>query len=171
MLIEGGNQAIGAVLAAAVKGVEATSLALSGGKMLGNAAEGGMTGSIRNVNPGYGQVGRTQNCVNCSIATDATLSGHATSALPSAGPVSLRVLETHYGSSFGSASTTNDIAQQLLSAGNGARGIVFGSRGAGNVGHVFNVVNQNGIIRFLDGQTGKVANLNGYTSFHLLRTN
>lgn len=38
-------------------------------------------------------------------------------------------------------------------------------------GHVFNVVNQNGVVRFLDGQTGAPATLDGYTSFHLLKTN
>lgn len=53
----------------------------------------------------------------------------------------------------------------------GARGIVFGSRGPGETGHMFNVVNQNGTVRFLDGQTGKPADLGGYTSLHLLRTN
>ncbi len=37
---------------------------------------------------------------------------------------------------------------------------MYGSYGPGQTGHVFNVVNQNGVIRFLDGQTGKAANLN-----------
>ncbi|WP_436293029.1 MULTISPECIES: toxin glutamine deamidase domain-containing protein [unclassified Variovorax] len=32
--------------------------------------------------------------------------------------------------------------------------MVFGSRGS-EVGHVFNVVNQGGVVRFLDGQTGR----------------
>jgi hypothetical protein len=39
-------------------------------------------GSIRKVNPGYPTSGRTQNCVNCAIATDATLSGNPATALP-----------------------------------------------------------------------------------------
>lgn len=58
----------------------------------------------------------------------------------------------------------------MIEAGSGARGIVFGSRG-GDVGHVFNVVNQNGKIRFLDGQSGGKASLEGYDSFRLLRKN
>ncbi|RCI62482.1 hypothetical protein DT383_29880, partial [Pseudomonas aeruginosa] len=33
-------------------------------------------------NPGYPEAGRTHNCVNCSIATDATLAGNPASALP-----------------------------------------------------------------------------------------
>ncbi|NJM53651.1 MAG: hypothetical protein HC846_09845, partial [Blastocatellia bacterium] len=32
-------------------------------------------------------------------------------------------------------------------------------------GHVFNAVNQNGVIRFLDGQTGGPASFRGYSSF------
>jgi filamentous hemagglutinin len=128
-------------------------------------------GTIRNVNPGYPTTGRTENCVNCTAATDATLSGNPAAALPSNGPVSIRALETQYGSQFGSSTTRTNIQQQLLNAGDGARGIVFGSRGPNEAGHVFNVVNQNGVIRFLDGQTGAPATFNGYQSFHLLRTN
>jgi hypothetical protein len=128
-------------------------------------------GSIRNVNPGFPQTGRTQNCVNCSIATDATLAGNPATALPSVGPQPITVLERQYGGRFGSATTADSIAGQLATAGDGSRGIVFGSRGPGETGHVFNVVNQNGTVRFLDGQTGKPADLSGYVNFHLLRTN
>lgn len=129
-------------------------------------------GSIRNVNPGYPNTpGRTQNCVNCSQATDSTLGGNPASALPSSGPVGIDVLESQYGSRFSNPMSSTAIQNQMLNAGNGARGIVFGARGPGEVGHVFNVVNQNGVVRFLDGQVGRSANLNGYTNFHLLRTN
>lgn len=125
----------------------------------------GVAGSIRNVNPTKG----TQNCVNCSIATDATLAGRPTSALPGS-PTSIRTLEKHFGGKFGAAVSRSEIKNSLLRAGDGARGIVFGSRG-NQTGHVFNVVNQKGTIRFLDGQTGKTANLSGFQSLHLLRTN
>jgi filamentous hemagglutinin len=128
-------------------------------------------GSIRIVNPGYPAAGRTQNCVNCSIATDATLSGNPAVSLPSNGPINISTLENLYGGRFGYAATNSEIEQQMLNAGNGARGIVFGSRGPSDAGHVFNVVNQNGKVRFLDGQTGAPATFDGYTSFHLLRTN
>lgn len=109
--------------------------------------------------------------MNCTVATDATLSGNPAISLPSNGPVSISVLENQYGGRFGSATTNGGIAQQMLNAGDGARGIVFGSRGPSEAGHVFNVVNQNGVVRFLDGQTGAPATFNGYTSFHLLKTN
>ncbi|WP_158101020.1 toxin glutamine deamidase domain-containing protein [Variovorax sp. JS1663] len=80
-------------------------------------------------------------------------------------------MERQFGTRFGPSITVDSIEQQLISAGNGTRGIVFGSRDPGRPGHVFNVVNQNGVIRFLDGQTGREATFNGYAAFRLLRTN
>ena len=57
----------------------------------------------------------------------------------------------------------------MLAAGDGSRGVVFASAGPGQVGHVFNVVNQGGVIRFLDGQPGTVASFDGYQSYYLMR--
>ncbi|QXH53684.1 hypothetical protein KSS94_11430 [Pseudomonas fakonensis] len=59
----------------------------------------------------------------------------------------------------------------MASSGNGARGIVFGSYGRCQPGHVFNVISQNGVVRFLDGQTGKPANLSNFKALQLLRKN
>ncbi|WP_072061670.1 toxin glutamine deamidase domain-containing protein [Pectobacterium brasiliense] len=59
----------------------------------------------------------------------------------------------------------------MTNAGSGSRGIVYGSYCVGQPGHVFNVVNQNGVVRFLDGQSGKAADLSQFKSFQLLRTN
>jgi RHS repeat-associated protein len=122
-------------------------------------------GSIRNVNP----TRSATNCVNCAIATDATLAGRPASALQ-AGPTSIGVLEKMFGGQFTRVTGPRAIESQLLNAGPGARGIVFGSRGAGEVGHVFNAVNQNGVIRFLDGQAGGVASFDGYRELFFLRT-
>jgi hypothetical protein len=124
-----------------------------------------VAGSIRNVNP----LGSGTNCVNCAIATDATLAGHPASALAS-GPASIRVLEAAYGRQFVHVSSQSAIEAQLSSAGPGARGIVFGSRGPGQVGHVFNAVNQRGVVRFLDGQTGTAASFQGFTDLYFLPT-
>lgn len=123
-------------------------------------------GSIRNVNAIGGKI----NCVNCSIATDATLADRPASAL-GGGPFRVDVLEKTFGARFGAPSPIESVSEVLLAAGPGARGIVFGSRGSGEVGHVFNVANQNGVVRFLDGQTGGAASLEGYQTFQLLRTN
>lgn len=122
-------------------------------------------GSIRNVNLIKG----TTNCVNCAIATDATLAGRPASALNS-GPTVLPVLESLYGRSFVGRSTIEGVSGTMSEAGHGARGIVFGDRGAGKVGHVFNVVNQSGAVRYLDGQSGKEAVTEGYKAYRLLRT-
>ncbi len=157
--------------AAAARNVETVTGGALGAKATGVADE--TAGSIRNVNPGYPDAGRTHNCVNCSIATDATLAGNPASALPinSTKGVPLTVLEKQYGAKFSGVSSTETITQHMLGGGDGARGIVFGSYGPGQPGHVFNVVNQNGVVRYLDGQTGKPANMNNFKTLQLLRTN
>ncbi len=122
-------------------------------------------GSIRAINI----VGGTKNCVNCSIATDATLAGHRASALLG-GPYRVDVLENFFGAKFDEPGAISKVIEVLTLAGPGARGIVFGMRSSG-VGHVFNAVNQKGVVRFLDGQTGYAAALDGYIHFRFLRTN
>jgi filamentous hemagglutinin len=122
-------------------------------------------GSIRNVN----KIGGKQNCANCAIATDATLAGNPASAL-NGGLTHMSALEAHFGRAFSSLTSASRIEAQMLKAGDGARGVIFGSRGT-DPGHFFNVINQNGKIRFFDGQTGGAANLDGFTGFSLLRTN
>jgi hypothetical protein len=62
------------------------------------------------------------------------------------------------------------IEEMLSDAGPGARGIVFGDR-LGEAGHVFNAVNQGGVVRFLDPQTGGPASFEGYSEFRFLWTN
>jgi RHS repeat-associated protein len=128
-------------------------------------------GSIRNVNPGFPDTGRTTNCVNCAIATDATLKGNPASALPG-GVTSISVLEKTFGGTFQAVKSKGAIEKTLLAAGNGATGIVYAQIKGQRVGHVFNVVNQKGTIRFLDGQTGKaVDDFSKLSNLKLLRTN
>jgi hypothetical protein len=76
---------------------------------------------------------------------------------------------------FQSVGSYDDVVRQLHNAGDGARGIIHGMRtGPGGMsvpGHVFNVVNRNGRVFFLDGQTGKLARLENYTGgLEFLRT-
>jgi filamentous hemagglutinin len=123
-------------------------------------------GSIKNVNPKPG-LGRTENCANCAIATDATLAGRPASALPGV-RTPIQVLEDLFGGVFRNASI-GSIKNYLKYYGNGARGIVYGFRQDGTA-HFFNAVNQRGTIRFLDGQAGKAASLEGYEGFGFLRT-
>ncbi|MEV4778540.1 toxin glutamine deamidase domain-containing protein [Burkholderia sp. LMU1-1-1.1] len=125
-----------------------------------------LAGTVRRINPGQSKT----NCVNCVIATDAMLAGRPAAALPG-GPHSITILEQIFGAKFSEAADDlGEVVQALLAAGSGSRGIVYGSR-SGGVGHVFNAVNQNGVVRFLDGQIGKAAVVSGYTGFRFLRSN
>ncbi len=125
--------------------------------------------SIRDVNPGYPSPGRTMNCVNCAVATDATLAGRPASALPGS-PTPIAALEEHFGGTFKPVASASEVSASLYEGGSGARGIIFGYRSTG-VGHVFNAVNQRGVVRFLDGQVGGPASLEGYDALYFLRTN
>lgn len=164
-LQESYDQAFNAVLITATLGMSGASPAGSVAPLRGGPAAM-EAGSIRGVNA----IGGKMNCVNCSIATDATLAGRPASAL-GGGPFRIDVLEKTFGGRFGAPGPIGSVSEAMSAAGSGARGIVFGSRGGGEPGHVFNAVNQNGVIRFLDGQTGRAASLKGYESFQLLRTN
>jgi RHS repeat-associated protein len=125
----------------------------------------GAGGNIRHVNP----KGGTMNCANCAVATDATLAGSPASALPGS-VTSAAQLAKELGGSWARTTGPSGIVQTMQAAGPGARGIVFGTRGS-DVGHFFNVTNQGGTVRFLDGQAGGAANLAaGYDGFWLLRT-
>ncbi|MBI3213531.1 MAG: ADP-ribosyltransferse [Mycobacterium sp.] len=124
----------------------------------------GMAGSIRTVNPGGGDM----NCVNCVITTDQMLDGVKLSAALD-GPKPVGFLETYFDAKFSPVGGRSDIESAMVAAGAGSRGVVFASRGPGLVGHVFNVVNQGGEVRFLDGQPGTVASFDGYRNFFFMR--
>lgn len=129
--------------------------------------EKNLAGSIRDVN----KIGGTENCVNCAIATDATLAGRPASALNSKSSQYLTVLEDHFNAKFTYGHTIDQIKKMVSVP--GQRGIVYGNRGQGIDGHVFNIVNQKGEIRLLDGQSGAEAQLEnqGYLNFGFLKTN
>jgi len=120
--------------------------------------------TLREINPSSG----TLNCASCSVATDRLLSGAGHQLADLSGVTSSRALERLYGRSFVPSLSRTQLAEQLATQGN--RGIVFGSNGAGKVGHFFNGVNQNGTLRFLDGQSGTAANLDKYVEFWFLPT-
>lgn len=71
------------------------------------------------------------------------------------GVLASEVLEEYFGSTFkyqedGAAGAANE----LLEAGDGARGVIFAWNEGGNIGHFFNAVNHGGAVKFLDGQAG-----------------
>jgi hypothetical protein len=124
------------------------------------------------------------NCANCSIAVDYTLAGKPTSALPwtyikkmkngkLVNSISYKegthisILEKEFGNKFIKNMTPNKIETVLKP---GQRGIIFGVKKGRNVGHFFNVTNENGVLKYLDGQRGRSATLN-YDYYELLPTN
>ena len=60
---------------------------------------------------------------------------------------------------------------EMKRLGDGARGIVFGDRGEDVEGHFFNVVNRDGQIYFVDGQSGGRAYIDPkFQTFELMLT-
>jgi RHS repeat-associated protein len=131
--------------------------------------EGVVAGSIRNVNQGLPGA-RSLNCVNCVVATDATLKGRSAVALPSNSAQPISALEKGYGGTFSPPTTLDKITEKYSQLGDGTKGIVFGDVNGKNPGHVFNVVNQDGNVKYLDGQVGTVADTRPYTSFREMET-
>ncbi|MDF3300129.1 putative T7SS-secreted protein [Streptomyces tropicalis] len=82
---------------------------------------------------------------------------------------SLDRLENAYGSSFERTNFAK-MVEHIHDAGDGARGIVAARPGKGMPGHVFNVINQQGRVVFIDMQTGFVDPAY-FKIFKLLRTN
>ncbi len=108
------------------------------------------------------------NCRSCAQAVDSSLAGRPATSIGSIGPGDPRVLERFYpGQKFGS-SNVSSIVETMSKAGDGARGFVVGMRGSR--GHIFNVINKNGRVIFLDGQQGK-ASLEHWTRWLFMRTN
>lgn len=130
------------------------------------------------VNPGYpgppkfiGFQPKNMNCVNCVVTVDNILSGRGLQmAVPNKAGASIFELEDLYGNNFVDAFSQEHIEILMKEAGSGARAIVYGER-AKDHGHVFNVANLGGEIVFIDGQSGRYANVKDFTNLGILRTN
>jgi hypothetical protein len=121
------------------------------------------------------------NCQSCVNAVDHTLDGSPASAVPvplEGFPWPDSVIKTIGGGRpFVKVNGYDDITDQLIKAGDGARGVVWGRRfmQSGNrsievEGHVFNVVNRGGRVFYVDGQTGTFAKLANFGILSFLRT-
>ncbi|MFG2097281.1 toxin glutamine deamidase domain-containing protein [Streptomyces sp. NPDC048612] len=136
-----------------------------GGKtVLGDSYKTPVTEDLRRiVNPGKGGT----NCRACVLGVEKTLDGTPASALPDLSRGSLQSLERYFpGKKFRDRSLSN-IVKDIEAAGDGSRGIVYGSDPRG--GHVFNVINRGGDVVFLDGQSGHAAPA-VYKSYKFMRT-
>ncbi|GAB2871986.1 toxin glutamine deamidase domain-containing protein [Streptomyces mayteni] len=116
-----------------------------------------------------GYPGYTQNCTNCVVAVDRRLDGIRATAAPMGGPgwvnqAALRAESVRYQT----VSSYDEIAQDLIRRGEGARSVVAIDRPNGT-GHVFNAVNSPHGVVYLDGQTGQLATLEqGVSAIHFL---
>ena len=81
------------------------------------------------------------------------------------------------GNVMGSAvGSPQSVISTMQSYGNGSRAIIHASRRVGERGHIFNAVNENGVIQILDGQIGAAGGINmmkgnGYQRYNIFRTN
>ncbi len=136
---------------------------------------------LRDVNPNFHANDQTyiENCAESALATDRTLAGVPEAAAPCPPGMDWPrdITDTvGNGGSFRPVSGYRDIVQEMDQAGPGSRGIVWGRRfdpttGDEEMGHVFNVVNGNGEIHFVDGQVGTWAYLENFGSLEFIRTN
>jgi len=116
------------------------------------------------VNPHYiqnAQPGVNTNCVSCVNAAQQRLLGVSSDATASATKYSDQnglLPSAPFG--FGPETTPADVVSEMLQAGNGAaRPLIILQ--PGNIKHVINVVNKDGVVYFIDSQMGKVVNLRG----------
>ncbi len=121
-----------------------------------------------------GAAGFDANCTRCVIATDHTLAGAPSSAMPLIqNGDSVAVVAEHFGKSiedFSWRSGYDSIVDTMNDLGAGSRAIVMLDRGPGIVGHVMNVINDGGGVAFIDGQIGGFGQLEEVKNLFLLIT-
>jgi hypothetical protein len=113
--------------------------------------------------------GGIENCTYVTDAFEKYMRGEGITPVPGNIPIqSLGRLESVYGESFKDTGFW-DMVDHIRNSGDGARGIVAGLPEQG-AGHVFNIVNRQGRVLFLDVQTGFV-DPTAFKTFKLMRTN
>ncbi|CAL9629279.1 toxin glutamine deamidase domain-containing protein [Streptomyces sp. enrichment culture] len=162
-IVTGGASGGSALVGGAAVGVGGYSAARS--TILGGKYYTPETGLKILINPGGGKT----NCRACVISLDQLMAkGAHSNAIPTLERGSLKPIEEFYGRKFRGRSFSN-IVNDIQKAGPGARGIVYGLDSEG--GHVFNVVNIEGRVTFLDGQTGNASHAPTWDGYQFMRTN
>jgi len=126
--------------------------------------------------------GFAENCTRCAIATDHTIAGEVSSAMPllEEGGAPISDIAEHFGQTMSDFTHVPDfgtVAQMMHDLGEGSRGVIYGGRativdGFARItsGHVFNVIHDSNGIVFLDGQVGQFAELEPFAVIRLLIT-
>ncbi|MEU1290608.1 toxin glutamine deamidase domain-containing protein, partial [Kitasatospora sp. NPDC005856] len=131
-------------------------------------------GLMERINPGCGR----KNCGPVSVATDQLLAGkNPPPAAPADTPLYRLQLQALAGSKqpFVQKGGLSGIVSDMQGWGNGSRAIVMVEPTAaasqrGTQGHYFNVINDNGVVVFLDAQTSRAAP-EGWRYYYIMRTN
>ena len=118
---------------------------------------------LNGVNPHYvedAMIGTNTNCASCANATQARLTGKDIEAVanPSKGYANKNDLLPSAPFGFNQITTVAEVEQAMVKAGNDAVGVVIIHQ-AGDVAHVINTVNKNGVVYFIDAQMGKIVQL------------
>jgi len=120
---------------------------------------------LHNINP----TGNQNNCVEAAKAVDSSLAGQPSTAQPTTHGPNRGDLEQSYPGRTLSDSSVGGITSHVQAGGPGTRGIIVVYEGGES--HVINVVNDNGTVRFIDGQQNRVSTngtdllaKDGYTS-------
>ncbi|MBK6693261.1 MAG: hypothetical protein IPG50_13800 [Myxococcales bacterium] len=157
VVVDGGGMGFGAMLTSVGRSANRVALAAR----------------LRNVNSVRG----TTNCQEVALSVHSILRGHGPRPVTNSAAGAPEVLEKALGGKFTSRSPIEEIIKQMEDAGPGAAGIVSGSNPFidPTKGHVFNVINDGGIVRFIDAQPGGNAFTAGsraaheeYSAFRLL---
>ena len=132
----------------------------------------GETKAVEGANPYYkgGSAEYTENCQRCVVATELRMRGYDVVAKPTyegdtlpttafmnakTGQVYKRYMGAFQGAKTKKVSGQKDFESQVIEGGSGSRyALSFGWKGS-DYGHVINVVNKKGKVRYVDGQTGK----------------
>jgi hypothetical protein len=105
-----------------------------------------------------GEPGYTQNCSKNVEAVNERLDGMPSQATPLQSPQWPSPARLgNPGAKFEDVGSYDDIINDMNARGEGSRGVVYVGRG--NSAHVFNVVRDGNGVVFLDGQTGRLAQL------------
>lgn len=118
-----------------------------------------------------GVFGHNTNCAKCAVQTDRALAGKTPDP---AGPTPPGAktwpdITNRYGKIPDEVNSYDDIVTDIQHGGSGARGLVY-VQGPNGESHIFNVVNEDGAVVFIDGQTGTLAKLTDFSHVGYLRT-
>lgn len=163
--LAGGLGAERAVSSAAARflGREAKSV----GRSIGSASEGIYESTrpladefpeLVGINPHYvegGGPGVNTNCVSCTVAGHARLTGADPGAIAANGGLRDRNALLPMAGLGSKPATLSEITAQMLARGDGASNYVLIKTGP-NSEHAINVFNRNGVVNFIDNQSGHV---------------